>query len=175
MAVVQALWLVIVIACDFSQRRVPNWLVLSGAALAIVALALGRQSLGSSWLDALGAGAIAFAVMLVFYALGLMGAGDVKFAGALGLWTGLQGLLPVFILSSVLAAAHSLLWLALQRWPVWPWLVMALSDPRAAPDTAPPGAEPAMPIASRQRSRHVPYAAYLAIAALLWMAIKPPT
>lgn len=155
----QAFWLALVIACDFRQRRVPNWLVLAGIALAAVALAAGLHPAGLSWLDALGAGALAFGVMLVFYAFGLMGAGDVKFAGALGLWIGMQGLLPVWIASSLLAGAHGLLWYALNRWPVWPRLAIALS-----------GVPPSPGAPSPQRARHIPYAAYLAIAALAWSA-----
>lgn len=159
MAQAQAFWLALVIAYDFRQRRVPNWLVLAGLALAAVALITGMHPAGQPWPEALAAGALAFSVMLVFYAFGLMGAGDVKFAGALGLWIGLQGLLPVWIASSLLACLHGLLWYALNRWPVWPRLSAALS-----------GVPPAPGAASPRRARHIPYAAYLAIAALIWMA-----
>jgi prepilin peptidase CpaA len=154
----QAFWLALVIAYDFRQRRVPNWLVLAGTALAAMALIAGAHPAEVSWRDALAAGALAFAVMLVFYAFGLMGAGDVKFAGALGLWIGIDGLLPVWIVSSLLAGAHGLLWYALNRWPVWPRLSIALSGARPAPGSTP-----------ARRARHIPYAAYLAIAALVWM------
>lgn len=159
MLAAHAFWLALVIAWDFRRRRVPNWLVLAGIALGAIALAAGPQPPGPSWADALGAGALAFAVMLVFYAFGLMGAGDVKFAGALGFWIGMQGLLPVWIASSLLAAAHGLLWHALNRWPVWPRLSIALS-----------GVPPAPGAPSARRARHIPYAAYLAIAALAWAA-----
>jgi prepilin peptidase CpaA len=159
MAQAEALWLALVIAYDFRQRRVPNWLVLAGVALAVMAMAAGLHPAELDWTDALLAGASAFVFMLVFYVLGLMGAGDVKFAGALGLWIGMQGLLPVWIISSLLAAVHGLLWYALNRWPVWPRLSIALSgQPPAAGADAP------------KRARHIPYAAYLAIGALAWMA-----
>jgi prepilin peptidase CpaA len=154
-----AFWLALIITYDFRQRRVPNWLVLAGIGLGVIAMIAELHPPGPSWADALGAGMLAFGVMLVFYAFGLMGAGDVKFAGALGFWVGMQGLLPVWIASSLLAAAHGLLWYALNRWPVWPGLAIALS-----------GAPPAPGAPSPKRARHIPYAAYLAIAALAWAA-----
>lgn len=191
------LWLLAVIVFDFRQRRVPNWLVLAGAVMALAALGTGTGLPGVSWTAALAAGALAFGVMLVFYATGLMGAGDVKFAGALGLWAGLPALLPVWIISSLLAAAHGLVWMALQRWPVWPRLALALSAPLAATATASgstsgiasgiasgsgdgdnehrieAGAGASAVPQRRARPRHVPYAAYMAIAALMCMASTP--
>jgi prepilin peptidase CpaA len=41
------LWLLFVTVYDFRQRRVPNWLVLAGATVALAALALGAQPLES--------------------------------------------------------------------------------------------------------------------------------
>ncbi|WP_390349679.1 prepilin peptidase [Variovorax boronicumulans] len=99
------------------MRRVPNWLVVAGAGLAITALGLGAGPLGHDWRAALfGAGA-GFGFLLLFYATGLMGAGDVKFASALGLWVGLPALAPIWIGASLIAGIHSVLWLALRRWP----------------------------------------------------------
>lgn len=168
---VLALWLVAVIVYDFRKRRIPNWLVLSGMVLAMLALASGLQPAGLDWLDAFGAGALAFAVMLVFYATGLMGAGDVKFAGALGLWVGMQGLLPIWIVSSLLAALHGIAWLALKRWPLWPALFLALSAPgKTASGLAAGAMDSSIEHATPRRERHVPYAAYLAIAAMVWIA-----
>ncbi|MDO9405552.1 MAG: prepilin peptidase [Polaromonas sp.] len=171
MTLTLALWLVIVIVYDFRKRRVPNWLVLAGIALALVSMVPGFYPQGPDWHDAFTAGAVAFAVMLVFYALGLMGAGDVKFAGALGLWVGMTALLPVWVISSLLAAAHSVLWLALRRWPLWPQLFMALSAPPAVASSSTAGAMgDYVEHATKRRERHIPYAAYLAIATLVWMA-----
>ena len=174
MAWALALWLVVAIVFDFRKRRIPNWLVLAGLSMALLAMAIGMQPAAQDWLDAFGAGALAFTVMLVFYATGLMGAGDVKFAGALGLWVGMQGLLPIWITSSVLAALHGLAWLALKRWPVWPALFLALSAPEKMAMGSSAGAMSAdVEHATRKRERHIPYAAYLAIGALAWLASGP--
>ncbi|WP_439587405.1 prepilin peptidase [Hydrogenophaga sp.] len=152
------LWLLTTIVQDGRERRVRNGLVLAGVALALVALALDLQPFGVRWTDALLGSAVAFGGLLCFHAVGLMGAGDVKFAGALGLWMGVQPLLPIWLAASLLAALHSLLWLALQRWPLAPRLALALSG---------------RPGGTGNRPRPVPLAAYLAIATIVFMVCGP--
>lgn len=159
MALACLLWLLFVTVYDFRQRRVPNWLVLAGAVVALAALGLGVQPFGIDWTSALLGGAVGFGFLLLFYAVGLMGAGDVKFAGALGLWVGLTAMAPIWIVASLLAGAHGALWLALQRWPLSPRLALILSGP---PSAANGGASP-------NRARFIPYAAYLAMATAAWM------
>ncbi|KQW55863.1 peptidase A24 [Variovorax sp. Root411] len=154
------LWLICVAVYDFRKRRVPNWLVLSGAILALAAIGFGAQPFGVSWTAALAGAASGFVFLLLFYATGLMGAGDVKFAGALGLWVGLSALAPIWIAASLLAGAHGALWFALQRWALSPRLALVLSGP---PSEATGGIAPS-------RARFIPYAAYLALAAAAWMA-----
>jgi prepilin peptidase CpaA len=153
------LWLILVVVYDFRMRRAPNWLVLAGAVFALGALALGAGPLGHDWRAALlGAGA-GFGFLLLFYATGLMGAGDVKFAGALGLWVGVSALAPIWIIASLMATAHSVLWLSLKRWPFFPRLALLLAGPSRE-------SEPSTPV---RRVRIIPYAAYLALAAAVWM------
>jgi len=152
------LWLLVVAAYDFQQRRVPNWLVVAGATLSVVALALGTGPLGLAWQAAFLGGAAAFGFLLLFYAAGLMGAGDVKFAGVLGLWVGLHAFIPIWVVASLLACAHAVLWRYLERWPFLPRLTSMLAGPsRTSESSAPP-----------RRLRIIPYAAYLALAAMVW-------
>ncbi|MGJ7579278.1 A24 family peptidase [Variovorax sp. RHLX14] len=159
------LWLLAVAAFDFRQRRVPNWLSLAGAVVAIAALVFDSQPFGIGWRNSAGGAAVGFGVLLMLYATGLMGAGDVKFAGALGLWVGFAPLMPIWVGASFLAGVHAALWLALDQWPVAPRLALALSGVRRGDIDA------AGPASSRlARQRHVPYAAYLSLATLAWLA-----
>lgn len=152
------LWLLFVVVYDVRQRRVPNWLVLAGAGAAAGALAMNLQPFGIGWPDALTGAATGFGFLLLFYVTGLMGAGDVKFAGALGLWVGTFALLPIWVGASLIAGLHALLWWVLHRWPVFPRLALILSGaPRAENQGA------------GKRIRPIPYAAYLAMAAAIWM------
>jgi prepilin peptidase CpaA len=129
--------------------------------VALAALALEMQPFGIGWTTAFTGAAVGFGCLLLLYAVGFMGAGDVKFAGALGLWVGLPALLPIWVVGSLLAGLHSTLFLALQRWPVSPRLSLMLQGRPAAIDGS----------AAPQRKRRlvVPYAAYLALATAAWM------
>jgi len=163
------LWLLFVVVYDLRQRRVPNWLVLSGAAVALAALGLGMQPFGLEWTTALTGAAVGFGCLLLIYAAGYMGAGDVKFAGALGLWVGLSALLPIWIGASLLAGLHSAAWLALQRWPLSPRLALMLQGPASPVSVSSSTAVESDGSAPPKRRRIVPYAAYLAMATAVWM------
>lgn len=154
------IWLLFVAVYDFRQRRVPNWLVLAGAVSALAMQALGNNPFEINWTSSLLGATAAFGCLLIFYALGFMGAGDVKFAGILGLWVGLTALLPIWLLSSILAAAHGMLWLVLQRRALFPQLSTLLFRPAELPAGTP----------VMGRTRFIPYAAYLALATLFWMS-----
>jgi prepilin peptidase CpaA len=159
------LWLLMIMVYDAQQRRVPNWLVLGGAAVAIGALAMNAQPFGIGWSDALLGCVVGFGFLLLFYATGFMGAGDVKFAGALGLWVGMSPLLPIWVGASLLAGVHGLLLLALQRFAWFPGLALMLSGkPRG--DAA---------SGSRKQTRPIPFAAYLALASVVWMVWGRPS
>ena len=159
MTSIYLMWLLFVATYDFRQRRVPNWLVLAGAISALVALVFEMGPLKHEWTTALLGAGVGFGGLLLFYAMGWMGAGDVKFAGVLGLWIGLSALLPVWIIGSILASLHAVLWLILQRWPVAPRLSLVLfGRPSSANDNP-----------ASTRTRFIPYAAYLALAAAVWM------
>jgi len=152
------MWLLFVIVYDLRQRRVPNWLVLAGAFSALATQALGAGPFGHDWPAALLGGAVGFGFLLVFYALGLMGAGDVKFAGALGLWVGPSALLPIWVIGSLLGGLHAVLWLGLRQWPISNRLSLMLFGPSQISANSTP-----------TRVRFIPYAAYLALAAAIWM------
>lgn len=158
MKLVLLLWLLTAIGQDGVQRRVRNWLVLAGMVSALAALALGQHPFGLTGSQALVGGAAAFGGLLCFYTFGLMGAGDVKFAGALGLWLGLPPLLPIWLAASLLAGLHGLLWLALQRWPLVPRLALALSG---------------RPGGGGASARPIPLAAYLGVSTIAWMVLHP--
>lgn len=92
---------------DFRARRVPNaWLLIAlalGMTLRCVDWALGRA--GPPWLALLGF-LVGLLVLLPFYALHWMGAGDVKLFATLGFLLGAKALLPIWIIASLLAGLH---------------------------------------------------------------------
>ncbi len=144
-----AVFLSSVLCFDLLQRRVPNLLLAIGALGALAVLASGSAPFGLRWASALTAATMAFAALLAAYAAGVMGAGDVKFAAVLGLWVGAPLLGPIAIGAGLLAGLHALLWLGVK-------VVRPLAMPYS----------PAMPAG---RWEQIPFAAYLALAALAWI------
>ncbi|MHA7601544.1 A24 family peptidase [Alicycliphilus sp. T452] len=161
---------------DLRTRKVRNWMVLLGLAMGTAALFGGAQPFQVPLWSGLAGMLAAFAVLLPFYALGWMGAGDVKFAAVMGLWFGLSPqLLLIWVGGSLLAGLHGLLvllWRGLRRGSHGTWLqarlparlamAMALAAPPAPPAKAPQG-RPAI-------ERSIPYAGYMALTAI-WLVL----
>jgi prepilin peptidase CpaA len=73
-------------AVDLRTRRIPNWLTIGSAAAAVVFHGA-TGGAGAVVVSGLGWGASA-ALLIAPYALGGLGAGDVKLVAALGAWLG---------------------------------------------------------------------------------------
>lgn len=73
-------------AIDLKARRIPNWLTF-GAALAGV-LFQGATGGGAGLMSAIGGWSVGVAVFFLPFALGGLGAGDIKLIAALGAWFG---------------------------------------------------------------------------------------
>jgi prepilin peptidase CpaA len=101
------------VACvtDVRTRRIPNVLTFGAAAAAL--LAHGFTPGGSGVLMAAGGWAVGAALFLPFFALGGMGAGDVKLLAALGAWL---GPLDAFWLAVYASIAGGLLAVVIALW-----------------------------------------------------------
>lgn len=116
---------------DLQRRRIPNWLTL-GSAVAGLAWHV-ANSRGDGLLFAIAGGAVGLVMFVVPFALGGLGAGDVKLVAALGTWlgpsdalwlalyTGVAGgalALIVSLASGYLREAIGNVWLLLMHWRV---------------------------------------------------------
>ncbi len=92
---------------DLRSRRIPNWLTVPGFAVGVVASTIlgGWSGLKESLL---GTG-LAFALLLPFWLLRSLGAGDLKFAAALGAYTGPGRLIDILIGSVFVAGLMALI------------------------------------------------------------------
>jgi len=138
-------------AVDLRTRRVPNWLTFGSAAAALVFHMVSGGTSGVAH-SALG-WAAGTALLIVPYALGGLGAGDVKLVAALGAWlgpgdtfwlamyTGVAGAVMAIVVAAFhgyLRKASRNLWLLLTYWRVsglrpLPELTLATSQgPRLA-------------------------------------------
>ncbi|THT99967.1 prepilin peptidase [Lampropedia puyangensis] len=167
------LWLIAIAVMDLRIRKVRNWMVLVGLATGAWALFSGVQPFQVSPWDGLSGMLVAFVALLPFYALGWMGAGDVKFAAVVGLWLGLTPqLLAIWLGGSLLAGLHSsavLGWAFLQQRPLGLWLQAHAGAWAQRENTVPLR----LNFTQRNRARSIPYAGYMAIAAIVLMAYGP--
>ena len=91
---------------DLRSRRIPNWLTVPAFVVGVAASSIlgGWSGLKDSLL---GTG-LAFALLLPFWLLRSLGAGDLKFAAALGAYTGPKPLIDILILSVFVAGLMAL-------------------------------------------------------------------
>jgi prepilin peptidase CpaA len=94
---------------DIRFRKIPNT-----AVLAVLALFLGwtARAHGAGIVSSAEAGALSFAAGYVLYALGIMGAGDVKLFAAVSLFAGLPLLAPLAVATALAGGAVGLCSLA---------------------------------------------------------------
>lgn len=95
---------------DWRWRRLPNSLLLGGVIIgAAHCFIYGLTPFGASVSGGLSAALLGLLVLLVFYAMGWMAAGDVKLMAVVGWLGGGQVLFVVFIFASLLAGLMALL------------------------------------------------------------------
>lgn len=102
--------LVVAAAIDGWKLKVPNWLtfpmVLGGLLFAAI------TGGGSGLLWALGGAAVGLALLLPLYAIGGMGAGDVKLLAGVGAWVGPMITLWAFAVSAVVGGLMAIVMVA---------------------------------------------------------------
>lgn len=107
------IWSAIVGYFDVTARRIPNWLSLGAATVAVAVLAVqGESAMGGAPGSVLAAAGLATALTLPAYIGGLLGAGDVKLAVAMALLTDFGTVVFSIIGGSLLAGFWAVLWLA---------------------------------------------------------------
>jgi prepilin peptidase CpaA len=112
--VVYAALLVAASWSDLRTRRIPNLLVAVLAAGGFV-FGMTSQSLLSGALKAAGGLMTAFLLWIALYAIGVLGAGDVKLAAAAGSWLGARGSVEASLLAAMTGGVLALLLLVSQR------------------------------------------------------------
>lgn len=91
--------------CDLRWKRIPNVLTFSGI---IISLMLNTVINGmNGLLFSLAGAGFGLALLLPFYILGGMGAGDVKLMGAVGGFLGAKGVLYAFLLTAVAGGIYA--------------------------------------------------------------------
>lgn len=114
LSLIPAFWLagtlLVATFTDVTTHRIPNTLLAPALSVAVLASAAigGYEGLFMT-LSGLGVG---LAMMLPLYAIGAMGAGDVKLLGVAGAFLGPHGALIAGVMTFIAGAVFGLLWLA---------------------------------------------------------------
>jgi len=153
-----------VCATDLYARRVSNRALIA-ALLAAAGILLLDGADGLQWRQA-GLGLACGLLLLPCYAIGWMGAGDVKFFAVLGALLGPAALLPVWIGASLLAGLHALYVISAARLAMHLPLTLRLAAHSVQAHPASRAWQTRLHHA-RQGRRGIPYAAYLGIFAIL--------
>ena len=98
---------------DVRRRSIANWINVSGLAAGFVCHTASRGLAGLAW--SAGGAALGFAVFLLFYCLGGMGAGDLKLMAAFGALLGPSGILIAALLAAPIGALVAAAYLAGNR------------------------------------------------------------
>jgi prepilin peptidase CpaA len=146
-------WAAVVAISDCRARLISNSIVVAGLAAAFVCAFFQCGPFGISLAQA-GIGAlVGLVALLPFFALGLMGAADVKVFAVLGAWCGMHALLGLWMAASLAAGVHAV-WLLITTRTRLAGLV------RQAGATFEVGGKAS-----------TPYAACLTVAAMLWLVV----
>lgn len=130
-----AVFLAVVVQQDTLTRKIPNWLTGTGlvAAIAWHASIGGAAGAGTAVIHAL----VPFGLLILPFALGAIGAGDVKVFMVLGALFGLSTVLPLIAWSAVIAGVVAFIWLWSQG-EAWLLFAQAFSRIRSGKAGDPP-------------------------------------
>ena len=95
---------------DIRERRIPNWIILFGL---IAGLALGAFQSGTQFIFNITGFFAGILALMIPFAFGWMGAGDVKFFAVMGALVGYKPLPRVFFYSCIVAGLIALVAMAL--------------------------------------------------------------
>jgi len=102
--------IVVVAFFDVKERRIPNWIILFGL---IAGLVLGAFQGSTQFIVSLTGFFVGILALMIPFAFGWMGAGDVKFFAAVGALLGYKTLPRVFFYSCIVAGIIALIAMAL--------------------------------------------------------------
>jgi prepilin peptidase CpaA len=103
----------IAMVVDMRERRIPNTLIGFGLLVGIVFLGLQWGTIPV--FDRIGAFFIGIAILIIPFAMGGIGAGDVKLLGLIGLFVGIKTLINISLVAFVTGGAIALVTIMLSR------------------------------------------------------------
>jgi prepilin peptidase CpaA len=144
--------LVVAVYVELKERRIPNWVTLSGMALGLL---VGYLHGNACFWSSLGGLAMGFGFLFIFYVFGGVGGGDVKLMGASGALMGSSLIKPALFYTAMIGAFLAVMILIWRKdfWARIGWGLRCLAfwrketrqqPARSAPVTVPYGVAIAM-------------------------------
>ncbi|WP_345813767.1 A24 family peptidase [Paraburkholderia sp. PREW-6R] len=152
-------WAAAVAMCDCRSRRIPHSLVAAGLAAAFLCALLKAGPFNVSAGHALLGAVAGLLALLPFFALGVMGAADVKVFSVLGAWCGASALPGLWIIASIAGGLHAL------------WLLTAARTRLARSGSLTSRGQRNDPAIALAGKAATPYGACLSLAAFVWLAV----
>lgn len=149
-------WASVVAISDCRRRRISNSIVVAGLVAAFGCAFLQCGPFGVSLTQAGMGTLIGLVALLPFFAIGVMGAADVKVFAVLGAWCGMHALLGLWMAASLAAGVHAI------------WLLITTRT-RLAGLLRHQGAT--FELGGKTAT---PYAACLTVAASAWLVLQGP-
>lgn len=103
-------WAAWVALCDCRSRRISNSIIVTGLVTALACAFLRQNPFGISITYAVVGATVGLIALLPFFAIGVMGAADVKVFAVLGAWCGVHALFGLWAVASLAAGVHAV-WL----------------------------------------------------------------
>lgn len=165
-SLVFAAWAAAVAVCDYRSRRVPNALVAVGLIAALTFALVHGSPFGMTPVRALAGAAVGLVALMPFFALGVMGAADVKVFAVLGAWCGVDALLGLWVAASLAAGVHAVVLLFTTR------VAMRGSTASSGSHAGPHAGQQASSDFVPRTPRGTPYAACLTVPAIAWLVLR---
>jgi prepilin peptidase CpaA len=147
-------WAAWVAVCDCRSRSISNSIIVTGLVAALVCALIRQNPFGVSITQAAIGTVVGLFALLPFFAIGVMGAADVKVFAVLGAWCGAHALLGLWMIASLVACGHAI------------WLLIATRTPVASLVRR---RAPTFELAGR---RATPFVACLTMPAIVWLATQ---
>ncbi len=161
--VAAVIWAVVAAAWDLRTRRIPNWMTFPAALLGLVLnLALGGGA--GLWQSALGT-LTGLALLVIPFAMGGMGAGDVKMLAAVGALGGPAFAFSTFLYGSIAGGVIALVLMLARYWTAWRASGSDSAAGAARSEAESDGAEPATAASTKTPSSRLTFPYGVAILA----------
>jgi prepilin peptidase CpaA len=163
--------LVIASISDYRTYQIPNWLTVSGIIFGLIYSMLVPFSINHGFLWSLGGLLVGFFILLPLYALGVMGAGDVKLMAMVGAFLGVTDTLHAVLFSFIAGGLAALVFAVFNK-ALLRMLVNVKSAAQVMMMSAIGGFKPDIQIEASKSVGNLPYGICISLGTVAYVVAK---